>query len=83
MINTVSLFTCYMTKLHEQYEVSIIPPILYTEKLKFKENKKSDPATYSKTKRHTEVFVTPKRVLFPATTLPATLDLYYTNTIEQ
>lgn len=35
-----------MTKPHQQYEVSIIPPILYTEKIKFKETKKSETASY-------------------------------------
>lgn len=42
-----------MTKLYK-YEVSVVPPILYSGKPKFKETKKSGPASYSKAKRHIE-----------------------------
>lgn len=44
---------CYITKLYE-YEINVIPPILYIGKLKFKETKKPGPASYSKAKRHIE-----------------------------
>lgn len=55
-----------MTKLHQQYEINITPLILYIEKLRFKKTKKFAPASHIRAKRHKQVFLTSKIVLFLA-----------------